>query len=88
MVHLPEVVKGAAARSPSERQLKPRDINCAWNRGMQEGILSSMRDVTTLLPDIEQGDVQAADQLLPVVYNELRRLTGKPTRKKIKGDTD
>jgi RNA polymerase sigma factor (TIGR02999 family) len=31
-------------------------------------------DVTAILSAIEQGDPQAADQLLPLVYDELRRL--------------
>jgi RNA polymerase sigma factor (TIGR02999 family) len=33
-----------------------------------------MSDVTHILTAIESGDPQAADQLLPLVYNELRRL--------------
>jgi RNA polymerase sigma factor (TIGR02999 family) len=33
-----------------------------------------MSDVTQLLRAIEQGDPAAADQLLPLVYHELRRL--------------
>jgi RNA polymerase sigma factor (TIGR02999 family) len=33
-----------------------------------------MSDVTRILSQIEQGDPQAAEQLLPLVYNELRRL--------------
>jgi RNA polymerase sigma factor (TIGR02999 family) len=33
-----------------------------------------MSDVTRLLSAIEQGDPHAADQLLPLVYNELRKL--------------
>jgi RNA polymerase sigma factor (TIGR02999 family) len=33
-----------------------------------------MSDVTRLLSAIEQGDPSAADQLLPVVYDELRKL--------------
>jgi DNA-directed RNA polymerase specialized sigma24 family protein len=35
---------------------------------------SAMSDVTQLLSAIEAGDPQAADQLLPLVYEELRRL--------------
>src|SRR5947207_8408456 len=31
-------------------------------------------DVTRILGAIEQGDPQAAEQLLPLVYDELRRL--------------
>lgn len=33
-----------------------------------------MSDVTRILSAIEHGDPQAADQLLPLVYDELRRL--------------
>lgn len=33
-----------------------------------------MSDVTRILSQIEQGDPQAADQLLPLVYEELRKL--------------
>ncbi|NIM97913.1 MAG: RNA polymerase subunit sigma, partial [candidate division Zixibacteria bacterium] len=33
-----------------------------------------MSDVTRILNAIEQGDARAADKLLPVVYQELRRL--------------
>jgi RNA polymerase sigma factor (TIGR02999 family) len=33
-----------------------------------------MNDVTRILAAIEQGDPRAADQLLPLVYDELRRL--------------
>jgi len=33
-----------------------------------------MSDVTRILSAIEQGDPQAAEQLLPLVYDELRRL--------------
>lgn len=33
-----------------------------------------MADVTQLLGAIESGDPQAADELLPLVYEELRRL--------------
>jgi RNA polymerase sigma factor (TIGR02999 family) len=33
-----------------------------------------MTDVTQILSQIERGDPSAAEQLLPVVYNQLRRL--------------
>ena len=33
-----------------------------------------MSDVTRILSEIEQGDPSAAEQLLPLVYEELRRL--------------
>ncbi len=33
-----------------------------------------MSDVTQILSAIEHGDAHAAEQLLPLVYDELRRL--------------
>src|SRR5262245_13155543 len=33
-----------------------------------------MSDVTQILTQIGQGDAQAADQLLPLIYDELRKL--------------
>jgi RNA polymerase sigma factor (TIGR02999 family) len=37
-------------------------------------IIGVMTDVTNILSQIEQGDPSAADQLLPLVYEELRKL--------------
>ena len=45
-----------------------------WNRAFGGGILNRMADVTQILSQIEQGDPSAANQLLPLVYDELRRL--------------
>ncbi len=33
-----------------------------------------MADITQILSKIEEGDPNAADQLLPIVYDELRKL--------------
>lgn len=38
------------------------------------GILAAMNDVTQILNAIERGDRQAAGELLPLIYDELRRL--------------
>src|SRR4051812_25225544 len=35
---------------------------------------AAMSDVTRILSRLEQGDPQAAEQLLPLVYDELRQL--------------
>ena len=35
-----------------------------------------MSEVTRILNAIEQGDARAADELLPLIYEELRRLAG------------
>jgi RNA polymerase sigma factor (TIGR02999 family) len=37
-------------------------------------MLMAMSDVTRILSQIEQGDPQAAEKLLPLVYQELRKL--------------
>src|SRR5262245_23470297 len=46
------------------------------SRGVSTGpcILVVMSDVTRILSAIEQGDPHAAEQLLPLVYDELRKL--------------
>jgi hypothetical protein len=36
-----------------------------------------MSDVTRILADIEGGDPQGASQLLPLIYDELRRLAAR-----------
>lgn len=38
------------------------------------GILVRMTEVTRILSEIEEGDPSAAEQLLPLVYEELRKL--------------
>src|SRR5262249_54300978 len=45
-----------------------------WPVTPAEVILGLMSDVTGILSAIEQGDPSAAEQLLPLVYDELRRL--------------
>src|SRR5262249_59077764 len=44
-------------------------------------------DVTHILSAIEQGDPQAADQLLPLVYDELRRLAAQRLAQEAPGQT-
>lgn len=49
----------------------------AWNSSLsclQNVNLFIMSDVTRILSAIEAGDPQAAEQLLPLVYDELRKL--------------
>jgi RNA polymerase sigma factor (TIGR02999 family) len=51
--------------------------------GARTPIFRRMPDVTQLLHAIEAGEPKAADQLLPLVYDELRRLAaGKMEREK------
>src|SRR6516162_3576414 len=46
-----------------------------------------MNDVTRILSAIEQGDPQAAAQLLPLVYDELRRLAAQKMAQEKPGQT-
>ena len=53
------------------RRLKNRHCRvrrCDWVAG------GSMGEVTRILEAVEKGDARAADDLLPIVYQELRRL--------------
>src|SRR5262245_30070037 len=46
-----------------------------------------MSDVTRILSQIEQGDPQAADKLLPLVYDELRKLAAAKLTQEKPGQT-
>ena len=46
-----------------------------------------MSDVTRILSQIEQGDPQAAAKLLPLVYDELRKLAAAKLAREQPGQT-
>src|SRR5262249_37805215 len=46
-----------------------------------------MSEVTRILSDLERGDPHAADQLLPLVYDELRRLAAQRMAHEAPGQT-
>src|SRR6187455_3054144 len=46
-----------------------------------------MSDVTRILSQIEQGDPQAAERLLPLVYDELRALAARKLAQEKPGQT-
>jgi RNA polymerase sigma factor (TIGR02999 family) len=46
-----------------------------------------LRDVTRILSAIEQGDPHIADQLLPLVYDELRKLAAQKLSHEVPGQT-
>lgn len=50
-------------------------------------MLVGMKDVTRILSKIEAGDQQAADQLLPLVYDELRKLAAQKIAQEKPGQT-
>jgi RNA polymerase sigma factor (TIGR02999 family) len=47
----------------------------------------SMSDVTRILSAVEHGDAQAAEQLLPLVYDELRKLAAQKLACEAPGQT-
>ena len=46
-----------------------------------------MTDVTRILSAIEQGDPSAAEQLLPLIYHELRKLAAQKMANEAPGQT-
>ncbi len=50
-------------------------------------MLKPMSEVTQILSAIEQGDPSAADQLLPLVYEELRKLAAAKLAQEAPGQT-
>jgi hypothetical protein len=46
-----------------------------------------MSDVTRILSAIEQGDQKASEQLLPLVYEELRKLASQKVAQENLGQT-
>jgi len=50
-------------------------------------IFARMSEVTRILSAIEQGDPHAAQQLLPLVYHELRKLAGRKLAQEDPGQT-
>jgi RNA polymerase sigma factor (TIGR02999 family) len=50
-------------------------------------MLVVMTDVTRILSQIEQGDANAAEQLLPLVYDELRKLAAAKMAQEKPGQT-
>jgi RNA polymerase sigma factor (TIGR02999 family) len=51
------------------------------------GIIAGMNDVTRILEQIRQGDPSAAEQLLPLVYDELRQLAAQRLAQEKPGQT-
>ena len=58
-----------------------------WKHLTLGGILSFMSDVTQILSAIDQGDARAAEELLPLVYDELRKLAAAKLAQEKPGQT-
>ena len=57
----------------------PPDFSSDW--------VPAMNEVTRVLSAIEQGDPHAAEQLLPLVYEELRKLAAQKLAQEKPGQT-
>jgi len=68
------VMGGCAAECRRDSRLPTLTVSAAWWLMRWRGILARMSDVTRILERIERGEPQAAEKLLPLVYDELRRL--------------
>src|SRR5207247_2351390 len=55
--------------------------------GAPDSTLGHMTEVTVILSAIEQGDPHAAEQLLPLVYDELRKLAAQKMAQEAAGQT-
>jgi RNA polymerase sigma factor (TIGR02999 family) len=65
----------------------PREVVNNVLLGLLSPSVSLMNDVTRILFNVEQGDPHAAEQLLPLVYEELRQLAAQKLAQEKPGQT-
>jgi RNA polymerase sigma factor (TIGR02999 family) len=58
-----------------------------WERACGPTGVAMKNEVTSILSAIEQGEPRAAEQLLPLVYGELRKLAAQRLRQELPGQT-
>jgi RNA polymerase sigma factor (TIGR02999 family) len=58
-----------------------------WRHRRRPGIVSPISDVTQILEAVRQGDPRAAEELLPLVYGELRKLAAAKMANEAAGHT-
>lgn len=75
---------GTAAMRPARKGSCGRSSETS---PLRRGRLPGMTDVTRILSAIEQGDRKAAEQLLPLVYDELRKLAAQKLAQEKPGQT-
>src|SRR5262245_52784821 len=75
--------------APHEPAFVARPAAAGFRSRIARGLrmLSSMSDVTQILSAIEQGDRHAAEKLLPLVYDELRKLAAARMAEEPSGNT-
>ena len=70
----------------SWRSLQARIPGCL-SRARNPVIFFHVSDLTVMLEQIERGDAQAASRLLPLVYDELRKLAAQKMARENPGQT-
>src|SRR5262249_37405073 len=66
---------------------RPRSrLECGKHK-RRSGRVPPMSEVTRILSAIEQGDPHASAQLLPLVYDELRKLAARKLAQEVPGQT-
>ena len=81
------MVKNSLTRS---RKRRPGPIPPSWIELLSDNLMSDRqadRDVTGLLQQWQAGDAEAMERLLPLVYNELRRVARARLRDERAGHT-
>jgi hypothetical protein len=77
LFHRSRCVGPKSARTCSVGRWLAGDGRGFWSRvALRPRMLGGVADVTQILDAIEQGDPKAAAELLPLVYDELRKLAG------------
>src|SRR5215471_12073887 len=69
------------------RRAQSTAIGVSWRLWCGVAIFIAMSDVTRILSQIEAGDPQAAERLLPLVYDELRKLAAAKLAQERPGQT-
>jgi RNA polymerase sigma factor (TIGR02999 family) len=56
------------------RENPVRAVDLSWRRGIRFDTVAIMSEITLLLDAISRGESRASEDLLPLIYDELRRL--------------
>jgi len=63
------------------------DLIPSFAAGWKSSIHSAVSDLTVMLRELEPGDAEAAERLLPLVYEELRKLAAQKLTREAPGQT-
>src|SRR5262245_49527114 len=84
---LPHRRLGGCPPTHAARPCLPRPPAPCLRRAAAGVILAYLSELTRILSAIEQGDPSASEQLLPLVYDELRRLAAQKIAREKPGQT-